>query len=362
MSGPRPPASYASYASGAMGEDYARHSRVQGSAGDHGMPLLYRALDAVVLPEGDAPFRVADLGAAAGSNSLTPMRAVVERVRGRTGRDTPVTVVHTDIPANDFNALFATVLDAPGSYAREPDVYVHAEPRSFYGRLFPAAELHLAWSAIAVQWLSRVPEPVRDHIYCARATGDARRALKERSRADWTAFLTHRARELRPGGQLVVVGGAAADDGASGAENLLDAADAVLVELVEQGLLRPAEYARMTIPTWNRTLTEFLEPLESGPLAQALRLDEHDLVALPDVILDAYDRSGDAGAFADRLTTFFQAAFGPSLFSALDPDRAPDSTAALTAAFRTRLTALLAADPRAAETHWHVVTLRMSRR
>ncbi|MBW5481819.1 class I SAM-dependent methyltransferase [Streptomyces bambusae] len=349
-------------AEGAMGRGYARHSRVQQRAGDYGMPLLHRALDVVALPEGGMPFRVADLGVAAGTNSLGPMRAVVEGVRRRTGEDTPVTVVHTDIPANDFNTMFATVMDSPGSYAHQPQVFAQAEARSFYEPLFPPAELHLAWSAIAVHWLSRVPEPVPDHIYCSRATGGVRRALKEQSRSDWEAFLTHRARELRPGGQLVVLGGAAADDGSSGADGLMDTAEAVLADLVRQGLIGSAEHARMTIPAWNRTREEFLAPLRAGPLAEVLRVEEYDLVVLPDILLGQLRETGDVQGFADEVTGFFQAAFQPSLFSALDPGRAPGEVDAVAEAFAAGMRTRVAADPEAVETHWHVVPLRIARR
>ncbi|MDX6759127.1 hypothetical protein SIN09_06650 [Streptomyces sp. F8] len=348
-------------AEGAMGQGYARHSRVQHRAGDFGLPLLQRAVDAVVLPEDGTPFRVADLGAAAGSNSLDPMRAVVDGIRGRTGEDTPVTVVHTDIPANDFNALLATIMDTPGSYAKLPEVFAQAEARSFYEPLFPAAELHLAWSAIAVHWLSRVPGPIPGHIYCSRATGSARRALKEQSRSDWETFLAHRARELRSGGQLVVLGGAAADDGSSGADGLMDTAEAVLADVVRQGLITPAEYARMTIPTWNRTREEFLAPLREGPLAQALRVEEYDLVVLPDLLLDRLRETGDVKGFAEQVTAFFQAAFQPSLFSVLDPGRAPGEADAVAEAFAVGMRSRVAADPEAVETHWHVVPLRLAR-
>jgi hypothetical protein len=349
-------------ASGAMGSGYAQHSGVQHSAEGPAMPMLARAVEAVALPADGAPFRAADLGAAAGTNSLEPMRAVVEGVRARTATDTPVTVVHTDILANDFDALLTNVLTTPGSYALMPGVFAFAEARSFYERLFPAGELHLAWSAIAVHWLSRVPEPMADHIFSSRATGRVRQALEQQSRRDWTAFLTHRAAELAPGGQLVVVGGAAADDGTSGAEGLMDAANAMLVELVGDGVLDAAEYARMTIPTWNRTQAEFLAPLRDGQLAQAWRLEEHELLASPDTLLAQYERDGDAGAFADAVTTFFTAAFGPSLFSALDAGRPPTEVAALTSAFEARLSARIAADPRSVETHWHVVLMRLTRR
>ncbi|WP_175499920.1 MULTISPECIES: hypothetical protein [unclassified Streptomyces] len=357
MSGsPTPPG-----AAGVMGRGYGRHSQVQQRAGDHGLPLLRRALAALPLPVGGEPLRVADLGAATGANSLDPMRVVVESVRRRAGRDTPVTVVHTDIPANDFDAMFATVLHTPGSYAHEPQVFALAEARSFYEPLFPPGELHLAWSAIAVHWLSGVPRPVPDHIYSAQATGDVRRALEERSRADWEAFLTHRARELRSGGQLVVLGGAADDDGSSGAEGLMAAADAVLDGMVREGLVTPSEYTRMTIPTWNRTAAEFLAPLRSGPSAGDFRVEEHELVALPDLLLAELRDTGDVRDFAGQVTGFFQAAFQPSLFSALDPGRGPLAVHALGEAFASGMRTRVAADPGAVETRWRVFLLRLTR-
>lgn len=344
-----------------MGHGYTRHSAVQHSADDYGLPLLHRALDAVVLPTSGEPFRAADLGAAAGTNSLDPMRAVVEQVRSRAGDDTPVSVVHTDIAANDFNTMFANVMAAQGPYPQAPGVFVYAEARSFYERLFPAAELHLAWSAIAVHWLSRVPQAIPDHIYCSRATGTAREALQQQSRIDWERFLTHRAVELRPGGQLVVLGGAAADDGTSGAEGLMDAANAVLVELVRDGVIRQGEYARMTVPAWNRTRAEFIAPLAAGPLAEVLRLEEHELLALPDIMLEQFEATGDARTFADQVTTFFQAAFGPSLLSALDDQRGADEVTAVAAELETRLHDRIVSEPRAVETHWHIAPMRVTR-
>ncbi|WP_430741678.1 hypothetical protein ACQZOG_19360 [Streptomyces sp. P13-3-3] len=353
MSGPATTA-----AEGTMGSGYGRHSRVQHRAADHGMPLLLRALEAVPLPVDGAPFRAADLGVAAGTNSLDPMRTVVEGVRARTGENTPVAVVHTDILTNDFNTTFATIMDTPGSYAHEPEVHVHAQARSFYEPLFPPGDLHLAWSSIAVHWLSRVPAPVPDHVFSTRATGAVREALREQSRVDWERFLAHRARELRPGGQLVVLGGAAADDGASGAEALMDTADAALRELTSEGLITRDEYERMTIPTWNRTREEFLAPFGSGPPASPLRLEESDLIRLPDIHLDRFHETGDAGGFADAVTAFFTAAFTPSLLSALDPTTDVERVAD---AFTTTLHDRVRSAPEDVETHWHVMALRVGR-
>ncbi|GGV87495.1 hypothetical protein [Streptomyces massasporeus] len=117
------------------------------------------------------------------------------------------------------------------------------------------------------------------------------------------------------------MGGAAADDGSSGAEVLMDTANAVFVELVEWGLLDADDDARMS---------------------HATRDVEH---------------------FADRVAGFFEAAFGPSLFSALSPgSRSSQAVAELMTEFRTRLAARVAADPGAVETRWHVALLRIVRR
>jgi hypothetical protein len=67
-------------------------------------------------------------------------------------------VVHTDLPGNDFSALFQTLADDPESYLRgDPAVFASAVGRSFYEQILPAGSVTLGWSSWAVQWLSRVP-------------------------------------------------------------------------------------------------------------------------------------------------------------------------------------------------------------
>jgi hypothetical protein len=75
-------------------------------------------------------------------------------------------------------------------------------------------------------------------------------AFARQSEGDWQAFLDHRSHELRPGGRLVVLGGASDDEGGSGAEGLMDMANAALQEMVDSGTLRSSEYGRMVIPTY----------------------------------------------------------------------------------------------------------------
>ncbi|WP_431683513.1 hypothetical protein [Kitasatospora sp. KL5] len=339
---------------GVMGGDYGRHAAAQHAGAQAASAMLGRALAAVPVPGDGRAFRAADLGCASGANALEPMRQVVAAVRGRDG-SVPVWVTHTDIPGNDFNALFATVT-GPGGYTREPGVFACAQARSFYERLFPAGELHLAWSTIAVHWLSRVPRPIDGHVYSSRSTGAARDALRAQSAADWSDFLEHRAAELAPGGQLVVVGGAATDDGLSGAEGLFDLALAELEALVAAGGMAEDRLAAMTVPTWNRTTAEFLEPLRSGPLAKAFRLEEHEFVVLADPMWLRFAADGDLDAYAHEVAASFTAAFGPSLFAgpaAAGPGAAARFEAGLAARVRTQ--------PEAGAARWRVQLLRATR-
>jgi hypothetical protein len=319
---------------------YSAHSVPQGSAGAFGVPVLERAVDAVVIPGSPGtPFVIADLGAAGGRNELAPLASAIGGLRERRALHGPVIVVHTDIATNDFTALFETVEHDPATYLRGPDVYAFAAGRSFYERLFPPSSVSLGWSAIAVHWLSRVPVAIPDHVYCSFATGPARDALARQSAADWRAFLLDRSVELHGGAQLVVVGGAATDDGRSGAEGIMTALDDALRDAVRDGRLGQDEYGSMTIPTWNRTLDDFVRPFTEDA---------------------SVEQSKDAGAFSDAMTGFLRGFTEPSLFGTLD--RPPDERRTIADAVYAGVHERAAQDPVAVATSWRVAVLRVARR
>jgi hypothetical protein len=196
---------------------YTAHSEAQEAYGELGFEWLEQAAAEVEPPPAPLPFVLADLGAAGGGNSLEP----VARALAARGQGEATLVVHTDIVGNDFTALFELLAGSPRTYLGAPGVFALAEGRSFYEPLFPEGFLSLGWSSIAVHWLSEVPIPIPDHIWSTFASDPVREALRERSASDWRTFLTYRARELRASGRLVVLGGAARDDGMSDAEGLM---------------------------------------------------------------------------------------------------------------------------------------------
>ena len=113
------------------------------------MALFEQAAASVPLPAAGLPLVIADYGAAQGRNSLGPMRAAIAAIRARAGGTLPISVVRTDIPGNDFSALFTLLATSPQSYlAGAVGVFAYAAGRSFYQRLFAPAQAGLGWSAI----------------------------------------------------------------------------------------------------------------------------------------------------------------------------------------------------------------------
>jgi hypothetical protein len=341
---------------------YNEHSKPQHSSVAFGLPLLTRAVEAVPLPTPGEVFQVADYGVAGGHNSVEPMRTVIDLIRRRVSAELAVSVFHTDLPTNDFDTLFK-LLSSPDGYSwGVPNVFSYVEGRSFYERLFPASQIHIGWNAIAVHWISRVPTTIPNHIWSNRATGAVKEAFARQSEQDWHSFLEHRGHELRPGGRLVVLGGASDERGSSGAEGLLDMANAALQEMVAEDTLRHGEYERMVIPTYNRTFKEFEAPFSGDLAAGVLELESSSEVALPDPFWPEYERSGDVKAFGTAYAGFFRAAYGPSLFGALDADRTPDGPTKIAEAFYERLREKVAADPVTASCAWRVVLLLIAKR
>jgi hypothetical protein len=345
----------------AGGGFYNEHSAPQHSAAGFGLAMLQAAATSAPLPADGQPFLIADYGAAQGRNSLGPMRTAIAAVRARAAAGLPISVVHTDIPGNDFSALFTLLARSPQSYlADAADVFAYTAGQSFYRRLFPPAQVCLGWSAIAVHWLSGAPCTVPGHIWAPFGPAEVRAAFARQAADDWVAFLGHRAAELRPGGRLVVVGGAADDAGDGGADGLMDLANTALRQLVTHGRLSEPEYARMVVPTWNRRPADYLAPFGT-PAAAGLTVEAQQFDILPDRFWAAYQSSGDTAAYAGAYADFFAAAFTPSLLSALDPARPDRERAALAAALDDGLRRLIAEQPAKATTHWRLLTLHLAK-
>jgi hypothetical protein len=333
-----------------MRSDYDRHSRVQRGVLAPAAAVLVRAAEQVSLP---ASLVIADYGSATGRNSAGPVDLLVRTVRGRAG-PVPTLVVHNDQPTSDFASLFTT-LAGPESYlAAHESVYACAVGRSFHVQILPDGFVHLGWSSVAAHWLSTPAMTVPGHLWAPRAP---RAHFADHARRDWATFFRHRARELAPGGQLVVVVASADERGASGGDHALDGVCDALAEQVKRGALRAAERERMTVPMYFRDDAELVEPFVSGELT----LEEHVTAVVPDPLFADYDRTGDATAFADAFTGWVRAFSEASLFSVLDADRSPAERRALADETYAAVTTAARANPAAFRCDWRLGILRVRR-
>ena len=297
---------------------YNRHAKLQAAGASLALPPFARAADAVPLNGGDQPIIIADYGSSQGKNSLAPMGTAVKSLRRRAGPDRPIFVFHVDLPSNDFTSLFELVDSDPASYILdEPNVIPCAVGRSFYRMVFPPGSVDLGWSAYAAHWLSHIPTYIPGHFTYFHSKGEVLAAFNRQSVQDWEAFLTFRARELRPGGRLVILQPALNDDGWSGFEELCDHANAALGEMVEESLITADERARMVLGAYLRRKSDLLAPFQREGRFQNLLVEASELASLPDGAWANYVQDGNTKSLAARHALFFRTTFAPSLAAAL---------------------------------------------
>ena len=297
---------------------YNLHAMIPAGGGNLALPYLEEAARYLVLPPATDPIVIADYGSSQGKNSLTPMRTAIRCLRTRVGSDRPITVVHVDQHANDFNTLFDVLHSDPERYSiDDPNVFPSAIGRSFYESVFPKEQVDLGWCSYSAVWLSRIPAMIPGHFVYLASTGEVRAAFDRQAADDWKRFLSLRSRELRCGGRLVVVLPGLSDVGVSGFEPLFHSANAVLEELVEERVIRDDERKQMVLGGYPRRQAQLLEPFSTDGQFHSLSVEHCELFDLPDAAWADYQTDGNVQALVSRHAQFFRAVFVPSLASAI---------------------------------------------
>src|SRR5262249_39691719 len=193
---------------------------------------------------------------------------------------------------------------------------------SFYGPLLPPGTVLLATCFNSIQWLDRLPDtPVLDFVAYRRphpprlglaVSAEATAAFKRQSEQDLVRFLEYRARELVPGGKLLLASPGDTDRACIG-DGLADVLNDACLDLVAAGLLERDEYERFTFPTYFRTVAELLEPLErdDSPVRGAFTVDRAEALEVPTPFFVEFRRNGDAAAYARAYTGFLRAVSEP---------------------------------------------------
>lgn len=307
---------------------YNKHAKLPAGGAALAMPLLEKAVQNVEVDTTDQPIVIADYGSSQGKNSMAPMQVAIRGLRNRIGPGRAISIFHIDQPSNDFAALFG-ILDAdPDRYVLdEPNVFPAAIGRSFYENVLPPGSVHLGWSSYAAVWLSRIPALIPGHVFYLFSTGSVRAEFERQSAQDWAAFLSLRSRELHPGGRLVVVLPALADDGSAGFEPIFEQANAVLAEMASDGTITSEERSRMVISAFPRRKRDLLAPFAANGKFQQLIVEDCEMYELPDAAWADYERDRDKEALVAKHALFFRSIFVPSLASALERAREGDAEA-----------------------------------
>jgi hypothetical protein len=304
---------------------YDRNSAAQLAAIRLVLGWLEEAVAALPLPTDPQPITALDLGSSEGRNALVAMKVLAGAVRRRTGQ--PVQTVYSDLPGNNFNRLFQNLDETRKAGDSPADVYPSAAAGSFFEPLLPPGTAHLATCFNALLWLDHVPAAVPDFVAYRRphpprpglaVPAETAAAFTRQADADLVRFLGARARELVPGGKLLL---GTPGDGPDHrlCDGIYDLLNDACLDLVAAGRVGRAAYEGLTMPVYFRTVEEMLAPLgrADSPVRGAFTVDRAETLDVPTPFVVEYERTGDVNAYAEDYTGFLRAFSEPVARSAL---------------------------------------------
>jgi hypothetical protein len=314
---------------------YDRHSTAQMSTIRALEGWINDAIADLPLPPLGQPVTVLDMGSSEGRNAIQAMTIIVEKLRRRTRQ--PVQTIYSDLATNNFNQLFTNLEEVRRADILPTGVYPAAVGGSFYSPLRPPGSVHLATSFNSIHWLDRLPAvPVPDFVGYRRphppreglaVSPEITAAFKRQAEKDLIQFLKCRARELVPGGKLLLAGPGDTDQVCI-ADGLCDLLNDACLDLVNAGRLKREEYERMTMPCYFRTLEELLAPLEQedSPVRGTFAVDRAETLEVPTPFLIEFRCGGDPVAYARAYTGFLRAVSEPVVRAALSQPGGEAST------------------------------------
>jgi len=330
---------------------YDQHSGAQMASIQALMGWVDDAVTGLPLPGTGRPVTILDLGSSEGRNAIQVMAGIVKGLRRRT--DQPIQTIYSDLGSNNFNKLFANLEEARRDRLFPAEVHAAAVGGSFYGPLLPPGTVHLATSFNSILWLDTLPAVRVSEFVAYRRQLPSRKgpapppeiadAFQRQAEQDLVRFLECRARELVPGGKLLLATPGDTDQ-ARVSDGIYDVLNDACLDLVAAGRLERDEYERLTMPVYFRTIAELLEPLErdDSPVRTAFGIDRAEALEVSTPFFIEFQRSGDTEAYARAYTGFLRAISEPVVKAALDQ---PAGKAAMVDSLYERVRARLLAGP-----------------
>jgi hypothetical protein len=322
---------------------------------DGAAPLVLQALSNMDV-KSTAAFCLTDMGCADGGSSMSLVRQCIEHVREREP-SRQVSVVYTDQPRNNYNSLFRIlhgIEEGPQpSYLNDfGGVFATASGSSFYRQMVPDNSLDLGFSSTAMHWLSHKPCDITNHVQAVGANGDELAAFQRQAEADWCTILEQRARELRPGGRLVLVNFCRDEQGRflgnTEGVHMFNAFRDLWSDFMNDGKISAAEYQRMTLPQYYNDVAEFSRPFvdeDSAVYRAGLRLESIETRVVECPFKADFRQHGDADHFATNYVPTLRSWTESTFFGALDGSRPATDRQALIDSFYAAYTDNVRGDP-----------------
>lgn len=338
---------------------YSQSTRGAKDVIDNASGMLVEAANAINPPGSDGPIVLADFGAADGGTSESALRKCIEQIRTRFP-DNQIQVTYTDLPSNDFSVLFKNLLGVGPQTAHTyltdiENVFVNACGIGFHRQLLPNTSLDIGFSATAMHYISEKPCPIENHVHMVGASGETLAAYAQQARQNWNDLLVARAKELRPGGRLVMLNFGIDEEGRylgnTGGINMFDTFADIWEQMCNEGTISQAEFINTSFPQYYRTVEEFCAPFKDSdsPVYQAgLRLVSAKTGVVGCPYRRAFDEAGSAmsarefaKSYVPTLRSWSEAVF----LSGLHDARPADERHQIVDAFYQRYEDRVASDP-----------------
>ncbi|KAI4357513.1 hypothetical protein L6164_001456 [Bauhinia variegata] len=248
---------------------------------------IYEKLDVQNLVSASNIICVADLGCATGPNTFVAVQNLLEAIKHKYQTQYPnhampeFHVFFNDLISNDFNTLFATL-------PKDRQYFAAGVPGSFHDRLFPESSLHFAYTNYALHLLSKSPEELQDkdspawnkgRIHYTNASKEVVEAYATQFAEDARNFLDARAKELAPGGMLVIIMqgipfGMPHSEVTPGM--IYDNMGCILMDMAKEGLFDESKVDSFNLPYYAPTPEEIAKLVEENGYLNIERMELTD--------------------------------------------------------------------------------------
>lgn len=219
---------------------------------------ISNSLRNLTLPKPGCPLQLVDYGCASGKNSIR-LSEIVEWAIRRRGFAGELVIIRNDNSAADLRRLTRTLHRASARQSLQKRSELIA-PGSFFRQVVPSDSSHVGLSTTAVHWLS----VSQSSSAASRRQSLVRRSASSISASDWSVFLRHRARELKPGAKLIVTMPSRSWDSSDGLNFPLRCFDSAIRRLRSATILNEHANLESLIPVYLRSLAEVAQPLSRG--------------------------------------------------------------------------------------------------